>query len=332
MDGTTATCRSVTVNNLIDTAFENNTGKALWIYNTSGTPTQLTYVTWTSAGGFVAPSTIAGTTGNVEGVQLYSDLNTTSILSVFHDANGDLFYRAWDGSAWETIGSALHTDLCAAADDDTEPYGFGFDRNLESLVAYRWFANANSTDVGAALTGQDTPYTLSTANQAFRLRLLIYYPDSLAISGRTYNLQFVDPGTGTCAAPTGGTPATWTDVPTSGSQISFNNNASPADGDNLTANANDPTYTGTIRDQDYEESNTFTNSVIAMAGSEVGKWDFSLIDNTTYDRSAQTFCFRVTRSNGLVLSPDIYPQITTASVLDVLILGGTDIIQGTLIQ
>ena len=95
----------------------------------------------------------------------------------------------------------------------------------------------------------------------------------------------------------------------------------------------DPTYQGlTVRAQDYEEANNFTNSVVAIAADELGFWDFSLIDNTAFDREAQTFCFRVARSNDVVLQIGIYPQIATAAVDDVLIQGGTQIDGGTSIN
>lgn len=334
------TCRSDFDGRINNVAFENNTGQAMWVYaiSESGvTGNSLAWRTWTSAGGFSASTTESGSTGNIESMQLHSDLNTTSMIALWADANGDLWDMEWDGSAWSSLGagnggSALHANIQGAG-ENAEAYGFGFDRNLETLAAYRWFTNANSTDVGSALTGQDTPYTLTSANQAFRLRLLLYYPDSLAINGRQYKLQFVDPGTGSCTSPTGGTPSTWTDVATSGTEVSFNNNASPADADNLTSNANDPTYQSyTVVNQDYEESNNFTNSVSAMTGDQVGKWDFSLIDNTTFDRTPQTFCFRVARSNNLVLQIEKYPQINTAAVSDVLIQGGSTIQGGTTLQ
>lgn len=340
MNGTTATCPSATTNNLVDTAFENSTGKAMWVYITSAASSQMSWLTWTSGGGFTSGTAETGTSTNIEGIQLHTDLNTTSMLALYHDNSGtssncQLWDRQWDGSAWSAKdASPVHANLCASADNDTLPYGFGFDRNLETMAAYRWFSANNGTSVSSALTTQDTPYTLTQANQQFRLRLLLYYPDSLATSGRDYKLQFVDPGTGTCANPTGGTPSTWTDVPTSGSEISFYNNATPADGDNLTENVSlDPTYGSYTRiEQDYEESNNFTNSVSAMSGDQVGEWDFSLVDNTTYDRTAQSFCFRVTRSNNLVLQIAKYPQINTAAISDVLIQGGSLIQGGTRLQ
>ena len=69
-----------------------------------------------------------------------------------------------------------------------------------------------------------------------------------------------------------------------------------------------------------------------MQGDQVGIWDASLVDNTTFDRVAQNFCFRVARRNDLVLQIGGYPQITTASIPDVLIKGGTLIQGGSKLQ
>ena len=331
--GSTITCRSDDDNRLNNVAFENNSSRAVWVYAISescATGNSIAWRTWTSGGGFTSSTTESDNlTGNIESVQLNTDLLTTSMIALTSDSAGDLNYHAWDGTDWVTNTTDLHSNI-QNSEENAEAYGFGFDRNLETLAAYRWFANNNGTDVGSALTNQDANYTLTTANQQFRLRIILYYPDSLAISGRQYKLQYVDPGTGTCASPTGGTPSTWTDVPTSGGQINFNNNASPADGDNLTDNASDPSYGSyTERNQDYEEENNFTNSVAAMSGDEVAKWDFSLIDSTTFDRIPQTFCFRVARSNDLVLQILKYPQITTFAISDVEIRGGSTIQGGT---
>jgi len=261
------------------------------------------------------------------------------MMLLYHDgsSNCQLWHREWDGSSWAAeSANAVHANICASGDNNTLPYGFGFDRNLERLVAYRWFANSGTVAVSSAIGTQDNPALLTTANQQFRLRLLLFSNDTIGLSLREYKLQYVDPGAGTCASPSAGMPAIYTDVPTSGgSTISFYNNTTPSDGDNLTVNGSlDPTYLGlTIRAQDYEEANNFTNTVSAIAAeTEVGLWDFSLIDNTSFDREAQTFCFRVARSNDVVLQIGIYPQIATAAVDDVLIQGGTQIDGGTSIN
>jgi hypothetical protein len=307
----------------------------MWVFATSADPNQFSYRTWTSGGGFTSSTTLPGTlSGDIESMQLHSDLNTTSMIALTADSAGDLNHFEWDGTSWTDVTTDVHSNIQGSG-EDAEAYGFGFDRNLEKQVAYRWFENSGTVAVSNALQAQDTPTTLTTANQQFRLRLLLYTPDTITTSLRQYKLQYVDPGSGTCADPTGGTPSTWTDVPTSGgSTISFYNNGTPADGDNLTANGSlDPTYQGlTKNSQDYEEANNFTNTVSQIDADELGLWDFSLVDNTTYDRVAQTYCFRVARSNDIVLQIGLYPQIATAALPDVLIQGGTLIEGGTRIN
>jgi hypothetical protein len=345
---TSITCRS-NADRGINVAFEHGTGQAVWVYNSSTATTQLSYLTWTSGGGFVTHGTVDGTTETTPlSIQMYSDPNSVGIIVIYDrpdtgtPANAAVWDREWDGSSWSAPGagnggSPLLTNIQPASGENDEAFGFGFDLNLETQAAYRWFGNLNVADGGAtlpSLTAQDTPYTLTQANQTFRLRMLLYYPDALATAtNRQYNLQYVDPGTGTCDNPTGGTPSTWTSVPTSGGQISFNNNLNLNSGDNIATNSADPTYQGTkIEYQDYQESNPFTNSRTNIIGGETSIWDFSLIDNTTFDRVAQTFCFRIARSNGLVLTITKYPQLTTAALNDVKVQGGTLIKGGTKVQ
>lgn len=343
MNGTTPACASVSTNNLVDTAFENTGGRAMFVLipNDGADDDNIEWWTWTSGGGFSGANTISQTTPNViESISLFSDLNTKNMMLLFHDnaTTCDLYYNVWNGdtSSWDTSALA-YDNMCASADNDTVPYGFGFDRNLEKLVAYRWFNNVNG-DTGAglsALTSQDTTYTLTSANQQFRLRLLLNYPDSVPTSlGRQYKLQYVDPGSGSCSSPTGGTPSTWTDVPTSGgTTISFANSGSLNSGDNIATNSADPTFQGlTTQYQDFQKSNNFTNSRTNISADQNSIWDFSLIDNTTYDRIAQTYCFRVARSNDVVLRIGLYPQMSTAALPDVLIQGGSLIQGGTRIN
>jgi MSHA biogenesis protein MshQ len=186
-----------------------------------------------------------------------------------------------------------------------------FHRSLRQS-AYRLFNNANSTDVGTPLAAQDTAATLGSTGAAFRLRMLVHVADiDLGISGQAFKLQFVDKGTGTCAAPAGGTPAAYTDV-TAATVIAYNNNAAPADGAALTANAADPTHgADTVVNQTYEELNDFTNSA-AIIKARDGKWDFSLKDNGA--PGATTFCLRAVKSTGTPLDTYlVFPEITTAA-------------------
>lgn len=118
---------------------------------------------------------------------------------------------------------------------------------------------------------------------------------------------------------------------TDSTEISYNNNATPVDGDGLIANANDPTDGGrTIVNQDYEELNNFTNTEASIASGQDGKWDFALQDNGALANT--DFCFRIVKSDGSLLNEyTTIPQITTAAaggsvVVDIVDSGGTPVL------
>lgn len=182
--------------------------------------------------------------------------------------------------------------------------------------AYRLFDNDNATTVTTAFAAQDTAYTLTTSGQAFRLRMLMHITATDGQIKKNYSdfkLQYVDKGAGTCASPSGSAPASYTDVTTS-TLLAYNNNASPADGDALTANGSlDPTDGGdTIVNQTYEELNNFANTQASIADNQDGKWDFSLYDNGAAASTA--YCFRIVESDNTVLNTyTVYPQVTTST-------------------
>lgn len=196
--------------------------------------------------------------------------------------------------------------------------------------AYRFFGNADSADVGSALAAQDTPATLSTAGQEFRLRLLTRVDNgNLYSSSEDFKLQYVDMGAGTCASPSGGTPSSYTDV-TGATLVAYKDNATPTDGIALVSNANDPTDGArTIVNQTYEELNDFTNSESAVLNGQTAKFDFSLVDNGA--TASTTFCFRIVKSDDTLLGTyTAYPEITIAGgggalSADIVDAGGTPV-------
>lgn len=177
-------------------------------------------------------------------------------------------------------------------------------------AAYRFFNNANSTDVGTTLAAQDTAASLVSTGDAFRLRMLLHIgDDQLGASIDNFKLQFATKS-GTC--DTGFSGETYADV-TGATAIAYSTANTPADGDNLTGNANDPTHGGdTIVNQDYEETNNFTNSVAAIPAGQDGKWDFSLIDNGA--PASTSYCFRIRKSDDTNIDTyTVIPEITTSS-------------------
>ena len=181
-----------------------------------------------------------------------------------------------------------------------------------SQSAYRFFNNLDSTNVGTPLANQNTAATLTSAGQAFRLRMLIHIVSGkLIVSGQSFKLQFSQQGADNlCDTAFSG--ETYVDV-TTATVIAYNDNPTPADGAALTANANDPTHgADTIVNQTYEELNNFTNSVAAINSGQDGKWDFSLKDNGAPANT--TYCFRIVKADGTLLDQySVIPQITTAA-------------------
>lgn len=236
----------------------------------------------------------------------------------------DTFGMSFHPAGIFTVGTAGHdigvnSDPLAGGEaggtDRTQPNTLGFFAlNLDTLVepifeqsAYRFFENIDSTDVGTALETQDTPATLAVAGDAFRLRQLINVSDNQLRQNETdFKLQFAE-RSGTCDPTFTG--ETYADV-TASTVIAFNDNATPADGDNLTANANDPINgANIIVNQDYEELNNFTTSVSAIAEGQDGKWDFSLIDNGATANTS--YCFRMVESDNTLLDTySVIPEIT----------------------
>ena len=181
-----------------------------------------------------------------------------------------------------------------------------------SQSAYRFFNNLDSTNVGTPLANQNTAATLTSAGQAFRLRILIHIGSGkLIVSGQSFKLQFSQQGADNlCDTAFSG--ETYADV-TTATVIAYKDNPTPADGAALTANANDPTHgTDTIVNQTYEELNNFTNSVAAINSGQDGKWDFSLKDNGAPANTI--YCFRIVKADGTLLDQySVIPQITTAA-------------------
>ena len=258
------------------------------------------------------------------------DLYVVYIRAASTAASNDVYYAVStnDGSSWSTdnlLSSGTDRDHRAVsinAHSNSRLYAMWNDTLLDDIfgntvadlwvweqAAYRFFNNANGTDVGSALAVQDTAATLGSAGDAFRLRMLLHNTGQAPLSGENLKLQFAQQS-GTC--DTGFVGETYADV-TAATVIAYNNNATPVDGDNLTANANDPTHgADTIVNQDYEELNNFTNSVAAILSAQDGKWDFSLKDNGATASTA--YCLRAVQSAGTVLDTyTVIPQITTAA-------------------
>ena len=175
--------------------------------------------------------------------------------------------------------------------------------------AYRFFENANSTDVGTALgSAQDIPATTPSPASPFRLRPLLH--DATATSTAPEHevvLQFAT-RSGTCDTAFSGesyatvTPAT---------NIAFYDNASVVDAAAMTANGSDPSHSGHTRKyQGYEEANGATTTTDTAPGLDA-LWDFALYDNDG-ETATNSYCFRLVQRTGQLLATySVIPEIAT---------------------
>lgn len=296
------------------------TTRSVCTYNDSGT----TNIGWVvGSGGTFTTQTDFTPTPSFGNPQKWYDIQTDPfnkdrLIFSLSDVNNDLFAKrlimtSTPAFTWTNAdgGAALQASLPGAI---AQPFSFAYWRLIPTPTfnqsAYRLFNNTDSTDVGSALAAQDTAATLGSTGAAFRLRMLLHIgANQLAASGQTFKLQFAQQS-GTCDTAFVG--ETYSDV-TAATVIAYNDNATPADGATLTANASDPTHgADTIVDQTYEELNNFTNSVAAIPSGQDGKWDFSLKDNGATANT--TYCLRVVKSDGSLLDTyTVIPQITTAA-------------------
>ncbi len=198
--------------------------------------------------------------------------------------------------AWTAVGVSIKPAATASSTYDQR--------------VYRFFENTNAATAITPLAAADTAITLSATGGAFRLKMLLRVDTAdLSTSGQDFKLQFAQQS-GTCDTTFSG--ETYADV-TDTSVIAYNNNATPADGDNLTSDSDDPIDGGrTVVLQDYEELNNFTNSAAAITSGQDGLWDFSLKDNGAPASTA--YCFKIVKSTPADLNTyTVVPQITTAA-------------------
>jgi len=282
--------------------------------------------TWTSQTDFT-PTPAFGNPQKWYDIQT-DPINKDRLMFTLSDLNLDLFAKRLTMDATPTFtwtnadgGAALQASLSQAT---AGPFSFAYWRNIPAPTfnqsAYRLFNNLDSTDVGTALAAQDTAATLGSTGALFRLRMLLHIgANQLAASGQTFKLQFAQQS-GTC--DTGFVGETYADV-TAATVIAYKDNATPADGATMTANANDPTHEADPIEQTYEELNNFTNSVAAIPSGQDGKWDFALFDNGATASTA--YCLRAVKSDGTLLDTyTVIPQITTAAAASLTFVVTTD--------
>ncbi|MDD2806694.1 MAG: fibronectin type III domain-containing protein [Elusimicrobiales bacterium] len=275
-----------------------------WYYGTTGAP---------SAGADASPAPLFA--NPQKHYQLHQDpVNRDRAILAVSDNNSDLIVKrlvmtsvpafTWSDAAG---GAALETSLSSVT---VGGHSFFFwpapPETTYVQSAYKFFANADSTDVGAALAAQDTPGVILSSGAAFRLRPLLHIDQvDLAAGAESFKLQFAGRGDGTCAAPSGGNPAVYTDVGAA-TVIAFNNNT-PADGAALTANAADPQHGAHVTvAQAYAESSPAATLALTARNRDA-MWDFALKDNGM--AAGTSYCFKLVRADGTDLNAyDSYPE------------------------
>jgi cellulose synthase/poly-beta-1,6-N-acetylglucosamine synthase-like glycosyltransferase/transposase-like protein len=242
--------------------------------------------------------------------------DTTIRTGTMDYIKGEIFTHS-SGNGGETVYGYYYEDAGGGAP------GFGWYGEVGlahmNLVSYRFYGNTDSTDVGAALAGQNTAAPLTSDGQAFRLRFLMHLSGDGSLAAGTFNYKIqIAQKSGTCDTSFVG--ETYTDLSTSSGDIRYFNNPTPADGAALTGNANDPTHSGhTVVNQTYEESNNFTNTSSIATGAD-GKWDITLEDTSA--AADTSYCVRVVFDNGTLINMyTVIPEFTTVPENPFLLFG-----------
>ena len=102
MNQITATATgSGTTHPVVAVGFEGTSGQALAAY--SGMDATPEYRTWTSGSGWSAQANAPDVGANPNSVMLYPNPQTDGIMLATQDANSDLNYSLWNGSAWGSV-------------------------------------------------------------------------------------------------------------------------------------------------------------------------------------------------------------------------------------
>jgi len=199
-------------------------------------------------------------------------------------------------------------------------------------VAYRWFVNTDSTDVGSAAV-MNQRIIAPRQGDPFRLRLLAHVYDADLASNATQSTLQISTTTDEC--DTGFSGETYNDVSSTSGYIQFFDNDAPGGGEALTDNVKDPHHasssssTGedTVINQNYAEgNNNFRNEQSAISETEDGLWDFALVD--TGAPPGTRYCFRAVQEfGGLYYSASggyatgSIPELTTRQRVKIVLRG-----------
>ncbi|MFQ5860405.1 MAG: hypothetical protein ACE5IG_02505, partial [Dehalococcoidia bacterium] len=201
------------------------------------------------------------------------------------------FFRMVKGDATALDAYTTYPQLSTAASTLTQD-------------SYRWFANADDVQPGAALAAENIAITSVTAGQVLRLRLSLQESTYLTPAGQVFKLQY--------ATSTAGP---WTDVGALASAEIWRgfDNPTPLDGASITATL----LSGATILETYEEANNSAATPNAIILGNAAEWDWVLENNNA--NASTTYYFRVVFSDGSAVdSYTAYPQLSTASGGEVL--------------
>lgn len=164
-------------------------------------------------------------------------------------------------------------------------------------------------EASGALTPLGSPNTAVTvaAETPVRLRQFIDQTQATTPINTTFKLQYAEKA-GTC--DTGFSGETFSDVPTSGTSLTFYDNPSVSGGASTVVLNTDAVPAGGGVGQTYVESNNFSNSSSALANGYAGLWDFALTSGT--GAVGKSYCIRTVHSTGSVLNS--YSRVTEISI------------------
>ena len=116
----------------IDVQFQSSTGQAIYAFCQNANPAQMAWRTWSSAGGFGAVTVAAGTSSNLNFIQLKANPGGNDMMAIYADNITDLYHRYYDGSSWSALTSALETAISDG--DKNEAFMFAWKRKQPTAV------------------------------------------------------------------------------------------------------------------------------------------------------------------------------------------------------
>ncbi|MFO0868130.1 MAG: DUF4347 domain-containing protein [Pirellulales bacterium] len=156
-----------TTNGSIDTApsaavaFESGTGNLVAVYG-ENSATSVRYRTWTTSGGWSAAATGPSLGGVPNSLTLTADPMANQLMLSVQDANRDLHFAPWNGTAWGTV----QTLELNSGETAQQPFLFLYDTSPN--VAPQITSNGGGATAALSIPENTTAITTVTASDANR--------------------------------------------------------------------------------------------------------------------------------------------------------------------